>query len=91
MKVNEVKYINDYTIFVSFDDGISGIIQLNDLVEHGIFQQLKNIDKFSKVYTTGFSIAWSEELEIDAASIYAELTGIIPSNYFNNYTNYASN
>jgi len=47
MKVNEVKYINDYTIFVSFYDGISGIIQLNDLVEYGIFQQLKNIDKFS--------------------------------------------
>ena len=91
MKVNEVKYFNDYTLFVSFDDGISGIIQLNDLVEHGIFQQLKNLDKFSKVYTTGFSIAWSEELEIDAASIYAELTGIIPSNYFNIYTNYASN
>ena len=43
------------------------------------------------MYTTGFSIAWSEELEIDAASIYAELTGIIPSNYFNIFTNYASN
>jgi hypothetical protein len=43
------------------------------------------------VYTTGFSIAWSEELEIDAASIYAALTGTISSNYFNNYTNYASN
>ena len=87
----EVKYINDYTIFVSFDDGVSGIIQLNDLVEHGIFQQLKANDRFSKVYTTGFSIAWSEELEIDGASIYAALTGTIPSNYFNNYTNYASN
>ena len=86
MKVYEVKYINDYSIFVSFDDGISGTIQLNDLVEHGIFQQLKANDKFSKVYTTGFSIAWSEELEIDAASIYAALTGIITSYYFNNYT-----
>ena len=43
------------------------------------------------MYTKGFSIAWSEELEIDAAIIYAELTGTIPSNYFNNYTNYASN
>ena len=89
--MNEVKYINDYTIFVSFDDGVSGIIQLNDLVEHGIFQQLKANDRFSKVYTTGFSIAWSEELEIDAANIYAELTGTISSNYFNNFPNVASN
>jgi hypothetical protein len=38
MKVDEVQYINDYTIFVSFDDGVSGTIQLNDLVEYGIFQ-----------------------------------------------------
>jgi hypothetical protein len=38
MKVDEVQYINDYTIFVSFDDDVSGTIQLNDLVEYGIFQ-----------------------------------------------------
>ena len=35
------------------------------------------VDKseFAKVYTNGYSIAWSNELEIDATTIYSELTG----------------
>ena len=36
---------------------------------------LQDKNQFAKVYTNGYSIAWSNELEIDATTIYAELTG----------------
>ncbi|MEY4572730.1 MAG: hypothetical protein RLZ10_1978 [Bacteroidota bacterium] len=62
MKISEVKYISGYDIRVTFDDGISAIVHLNDLVEKGIFKVLQDKDQFSKVYTTGSSIAWSDEL-----------------------------
>ena len=75
MKVQEVKYIADYTICIKFDDGISGTIQLNDLVQKGVFKVIQDKNQFAKVYTNGYSIAWSNELEIDATTIYAELTG----------------
>ena len=75
MKVREVKYIADYTISIKFDDGINGTIQLSDLVQKGIFKLLQDKSEFAKVYTNGYSIAWSNELEIDATTIYAELTG----------------
>jgi hypothetical protein len=75
MKVQEVKYLSDYTINIKFDDGIAGNVQLNDLVEKGIFKVLQDKNQFAKVYTNGNSIAWSNELEIDATTIYAELTG----------------
>ena len=75
MKVLEVTYKGDYSINVLFEDGVSGTVQLNDLVQKGIFQVLKNTNHFSKIFTTGYSIAWSEELEIDAATIYAAFTG----------------
>lgn len=75
MKISEVKYISGYDIRVTFDDGTSGIIHLNDLVEKGIFKVLQDKDQFSKVYTTGSSIAWSDELEIDATKIYLDITG----------------
>jgi len=74
MKVQEVRYIADYTISIKFDDGISGTIQLNDLVQKGIFKVLQDKNQFAKVYTNGYSIAWSNKLEIDAANIYSELT-----------------
>ena len=75
MKVQEVKYLSDYTIRITFDDGVSGIVQLNELVEKGIFIPLQDKTQFAKVYSTGYSIAWSKELEIDANAIYAEITG----------------
>jgi len=75
MKVQEVRYIADYTISIKFDDGISGTIQLNDLVQKGIFKVLQDKNQFDKVYTNGYSIAWSDELEIDATKIYSDLTG----------------
>ena len=75
MKVQEVKYISDYTISIKFDDGVNGTIQLNDLVQNEIFKVLQDKSEFAKVYTNGYSIAWSNELEIDATTIYSELTG----------------
>jgi hypothetical protein len=75
MKVQEVKYISDYIISIKFDDGVSGNIELTDLVQKGIFKALQNKNEFAKVYTNGYSIAWSNELEIDATTIYSELTG----------------
>jgi hypothetical protein len=75
MKVLEVKYISEYIISIKFDDGVYGTIELNDLVQKGIFKVLQDKNQFAKVYTNGYSIAWSNELEIDATTIYAELTG----------------
>ncbi len=83
MKVKDVKYLQGYSILVSFEDGTNGIIQLNDLVEKGIFREIQDQTKFSKVYTTGYSVAWSDQLEIDAASIYAEISGKEPSVFYN--------
>jgi hypothetical protein len=75
MKVQEAKYLSDYTITVTFEDGISGTVDLSDLVKKGIFKVLQDKKQFAKVYSTGYSIAWSAELEIDATTIYAEISG----------------
>ena len=75
MKVRGVKYVSDYTIHVSFEDGLEGNIVLDELVDKGIFSILKNKALFSKVYTTGYSSAWSEDLEIDSDTIYKDITG----------------
>ncbi|MES2331746.1 MAG: DUF2442 domain-containing protein [Bacteroidota bacterium] len=75
MKVREVLYKGNYTIQVSFNDGTVGIVDLSGLLQKGIFEELRDRSLFARVYTTGYSIAWSEELEIDAAAIYAKLSG----------------
>ena len=78
MIVQEAKYKGGYIIHVLFEDVIGGIVHLNDLVEAGIFLPLKDTNQFAKVYTTGYSIAWFDQFEIDAATIYTELFGKTP-------------
>ena len=79
MKAIDVKAIGNYKISVVFDDGISGIVDLTDLVQKGIFRELADPILFAKVYATGEAIAWSDELEIDALSIYAKIVNKEPS------------
>jgi hypothetical protein len=52
MKITDVKYLGNYSIVISFEDVISGTVHLSDLVQQGIFTELKDELKFSKVYTT---------------------------------------
>jgi len=91
MKVQEATYKGGYAIHILFEDGVTGTVHLNDLVENGIFRPLKDTTQFAKVYTTGYSIAWSDELEIDAANIYAELSGKAPGEAFSSPLSYAIN
>ena len=84
-------YKGNYDIHVLFEDGVAGTIHLSDLVEKGIFRLLKDTTQFEKVYTTGYSIAWSDQLEIDAATIYAELSGKTPGEAFSSSQMYATN
>lgn len=91
MKVVVVKYINDYNVEVTFDDGVSGTIDLSELVNQGIFIELKDKKKFATLFSNGYSIGWSDELEIDAALIYAEITGKRPEAFFNTNSSHASN
>jgi hypothetical protein len=91
MKVSEVTYIGEYKIGLTFEDGVTGSVDLTDLVNCGIFEILKDKAKFAKIYSTEYSVAWSEDLEIDAAELYAEISGKSPQEFFESKTIYASN
>lgn len=73
MRIVNVTTPGNFCIEVSFEDNTSGIINLKDLVQKGVFRVLQDASLFKKVYTDGHSIAWSDDLEIDADNIYPEL------------------
>ena len=90
MKAVELKALPHYKLFLSFDDGVCGTIDLSSMVEKGIFQGLKDEASFNKVYLTGYSIAWSGELEIDLLSVYAELAKRKPEEFMSANSQYAA-
>jgi len=91
MKVLSVKPISGYQLNVVFDDGISGMIDLTEYIGNGIFAPLKDKQTFNKVYTNGYSIAWSDELEIDALAVYAEISGKKPEDILSHKFSHAAN
>lgn len=91
MKITQVNPLSEYKLKTTFDDGVSGIINLKDFITHGIFKVLQNQEIFNSVYTNGYSVAWSDELEIDALTIYAELLKKDPEDLFTGNYKYATN
>ena len=91
MKVTGVTALDDYKLQVTFDDGVSGTIYLKDFIKNGIFSILGDKQLFNKVYTTGHSIAWNDDLEIDSLAVYAEILNKEPKDMLNANFSYASN
>ena len=74
VQIATITYLSDYTLYVRFTDGREGAVSLSDLVGKGVFAKLTDQTLFSKAYSTGHAIAWSDEMEIDANQIYLELS-----------------
>jgi len=91
MKVISLNPLHDYKLQVTFDDGVSGVVDLKNFIKNGIFSILQNEELFKKVFSNGYSIAWSDELEIDALTVYAEILNKEPEDILAANFNYATN
>ena len=75
-KILETRPLDDYKIWLKFEDGIAGEVDLSHLVGKGVFTLWNNYENFKKVsIESGRSLAWQDEIDIDADSLYLKLTG----------------
>ena len=83
-KLVEVKAGEGYRIWLCYDNGVSGEIDLSHLTGKGVFKAWDNIQFFKGVYLLphGDGIAWSEALDMCADALYLELTGLSPEDLF---------
>jgi hypothetical protein len=80
-----VKPLDDYKIQARYADGVEGVISLAHLKEKGIFKAWADYDFFKKVSIDRESnaLSWGTEIDICPDSVYFEITGISPEEYFN--------
>jgi len=50
LHITEVKHIRAKVIWVAFDDGVSGEVDLNGALKGPVFEPLENESEFSKMY-----------------------------------------
>ena len=76
--VVEVKPVKDYRLWLKFDDGVTGEVDINQIVEFkGVFRPLRNKTYFRRVRIVKEwgTIAWPNEADIDPLVLYSAVTG----------------
>ncbi|MGH9319808.1 MAG: DUF2442 domain-containing protein [Vicinamibacteria bacterium] len=83
LKVQEVRALPGYRIRVRYQDGAEGEVDLSRYVGKGVFSAWKDRTFFEGVHVSPHgSLAWSDDIELCADSIYLELTGRKPEDLF---------
>ena len=78
-----VQSLDNYHLALSYDDEITGTVDLSNLAQKGIFEQWEQNNLFSKVYIDSETqtIAWNEDLDVCPYSLYLKLIGISFEDY----------
>jgi len=84
-KVSQVKALPNYRLWLKYNDGTEGEVDLSYLVGKGVFSIWKNIDNFKKVYIgSSGQIAWSDQIDLCPDAIYMKITKKTPEEVFQN-------
>ena len=72
----DVKALSGHRIWLRYDDGIEGEVDLSDLVGHGVFEAWSNAVFFNAVHLGSHgAIEWSSDLDLCPDAMYMRLTG----------------
>jgi len=50
LHVKSAKHVSDFILWIAFDDGTSGNVDLSGVLNGSVFQPLKDVNIFSKVF-----------------------------------------
>ncbi|HSW72051.1 MAG TPA: DUF2442 domain-containing protein [Chlamydiales bacterium] len=66
-KIVACKPLPNYRVWIRFDDGLEGEVDLSDLVGKGVFKSWKSIAFFNQVRVDPKSdtLAWGEDIDLD--------------------------
>ena len=82
-KVKRVKVLPDHRLELTFDDGVSGVVDLSGLVGKGVFALWHNRHTFEQVQIGSFGeLVWSNQVDLCPDSLYLKVIGKKPEDVF---------
>jgi hypothetical protein len=83
VKPLEVKALGGYKIWLRYEDGSEGEVDLSHLAGRGVFKLWDDDEAFKRVYVGPHGeIAWSDEIDLCPDTLYMRLTGKRPEEVF---------
>ena len=82
-KISKVKVLQGYRLKLAFDDGVSGVVDLSDLVGKGVFALWRDRHIFEQVRIGSFGeLVWDDKIDLCPDSLYLKATGKQPEDVF---------
>ena len=79
----EVRALEPYRIWLRYDDGVEGELDLSYLAGDGVFAAWEDHSFFAGVHLgPAGSIAWSERIDLCGDALYMKITGMTPEEMF---------
>ncbi len=72
--VEEVRHLNGHIVYLRFEDGSQGELDLSEYVKLGpVFAPLANVEFFAQVFLEGGTLAWPNGADIAPERLYERL------------------
>ena len=82
-KIVEVKALHDYRLWLRYEDGVEGEVELSDLAGQGVFAAWNDRRFFEDVHIDNSgALAWGDQLDLCPDALYLRLTGKTPDEVF---------
>ncbi|ADI14551.1 DUF2442 domain-containing protein [Truepera radiovictrix] len=79
----EVRALPDYKLWLHYDDGVVGEVDLSQLVGKGVFKLWNDYRRFEQVVIGPHGeLAWGDDIDLCADALYLELSGKRPEEVF---------
>lgn len=79
----EVRSLGKYRIWLRYEDGTQGEVDLASLAGRGVFRVWEEPGVFDRVHIAPYgAVAWSDDLDLCPDALYLDLTGKRPEEVF---------
>ena len=70
--INTVRANDDWTIDVTFDDGIERRFDIKPLLDCEAFEPLRDLFAFKTIRNRGYFVEWINEIDLSADTLYLD-------------------
>ena len=83
VKITNVRALQGYRLELVFDDGVSGVVDLSELVGKGVFALWRDRCAFVQVRIGSFGeLVWGDKIDLCPDSLYLKATSKMPEDVF---------
>lgn len=83
VKITKVRVLEGYRLELVFDDGVSGVVDLSELVGKGVFAFWRDYRAFERVRIGSFGeLLWDDKVDLCPDALYLKATGKRPEDVF---------